>query len=315
MDQYQPIDLGVGADLLEEWLDHSRALKGLSEKTLSAYADDLRSYLGFIQAHFGSRLSFGLLSSVTLRDLRAWVAAERDRGRSARSVARSISAIKGFYGYLNLSRGIDISEVTALKPIKFQSSLPRAVSADAAKNLIETVAQNRSEPWLAARDSAVLILLYGCGLRISEALGIQGADLPLGSSIKVTGKGGKDRIVPVIPLAREAVDAYAKLVPFDLTPDEPIFRGTRGGPLSPGVVQKATALAREMLGLPPGTTPHAMRHSFATHLLSAGGDLRSIQKLLGHASLSSTQIYTAVDEARLMEAYDLAHPLAARKQN
>ena len=299
-------------DLIAHWIAHQRGIRGLQPKTLAAYQDDVLEFAAFLQNYWGGQLSFDLLASVKLRDLRAWVAAERDRGRSSRSVARSVSSVKGFYKYLHEARGIDISEIDSLKAPKYQTGLPRAVAPDAASALIEQVGANHLEPWVAARDVAVLILLYGCGLRISEALGLRGTDYPLGDGVKVLGKGGKERVVPVLPAAKDAVGQYAKLCPFDLSADEPLFRGVRGGALSPGIVQKNMALAREMLGLPPGTTPHAMRHSFATHLLSAGGDLRSIQELLGHASLSSTQIYTAVDEARLMDAYKSAHPLASK---
>jgi len=181
---------------------------------------------------------------------------------------------------------------------------------DAAKDLIDLVEAQSLTPWIAKRDQAVVTLLYGCGLRISEALGLKGADAPLPETLKITGKGGKDRIVPVLPVARAAIDAYAEACPFDLAADAPLFRGARGGALNPRIVQKVMENARMQLGLPSTATPHALRHSFATHLLSAGGDLRSIQELLGHASLSTTQTYTAVDGARLMDIYDKAHPRA-----
>ncbi|MEO0341809.1 MAG: tyrosine recombinase XerC [Pseudomonadota bacterium] len=299
-------------DLITDWLNQLRGLRGLQAKTLSAYQDDLLGFVAFLQSYWGAQLSLNSLASVKRRDLRAYVAAERDRGRSPRSVARSVSAIKGFYGFLHQKFGIDISEIESMKAPKFKTSLPRAIRPDAAKALIDQVKANTEEPWVAARDMAVMVLLYGCGLRISEALDLTGAAHPMGEALRVMGKGGKERVVPVLPAASQAVACYAALCPFDLPSDQPLFRGVRGRALSPGIVQKKTALAREMLGLPPGTTPHAMRHSFATHLLSAGGDLRAIQELLGHASLSSTQIYTAVDEARLMEAYNKAHPLASK---
>ncbi|MEM9716051.1 MAG: tyrosine recombinase XerC [Pseudomonadota bacterium] len=299
-------------DLVLRWLEHQKGLRGLEAKTLTAYQDDLTAFTGFLTGYWGEQLSLDLLASVKLRDLRAWVAAERDKGRSARSVARSVSAVKGFYRFLHEHHQIDISEVIALKAPKFQSGLPRAVAPKAATALIDQVAENRDEPWVAARDTAVLILLYGCGLRISEALSLTGRDVPLGKALRIVGKGGKERVVPVLDIARDAVDRYAQLCPFPIEADAALFKGVRGGPLSAGIVQKSLAFAREMLGLPPGTTPHALRHSFATHLLAAGGDLRSIQELLGHASLSTTQVYTAVDEARLMDAYKKAHPLAQK---
>jgi integrase/recombinase XerC len=193
---------------------------------------------------------------------------------------------------------------------KFTKKLPRPLAEDAAAKMIETVEMQSLEPWVAARDSAVVTLLYGCGLRISEALGLTGADAPLPKTLRIIGKGQKERVVPVIGAARDAVDEYIRLCPHDLAPDKALFRGVRGGALNQRLVQKVMENARLQLGLPATATPHAMRHSFATHLLTAGGDLRAIQELLGHASLSTTQAYTAVDTARLMEVYDKAHPRA-----
>ena len=206
--------------------------------------------------------------------------------------------------------GFDPTPVLSARSPKFQKKLPRPVSEDAAKALIETVDVQSMEPWIAARDSAVVTLLYGCGLRISEALSLSGADQPLPEVLRITGKGGKERVVPVIAAARRAVAEYVALFPGKLPPDGALFRGARGGALSPRQIQKVVAQARMQLGLPATATPHAMRHSFATHLLAAGGDLRAIQELLGHASLSTTQAYTAVDTAQLMEVYSRAHPRA-----
>jgi integrase/recombinase XerC len=193
---------------------------------------------------------------------------------------------------------------------RFQKKLPRPLAEDAARAMIETVELQSATDWVARRDMAVVTLLYGCGLRISEALSLTGRDLPIGTSLRILGKGGKERIVPVIPAARRAMQSYLAACPFEPEADAPVFRGTRGGPLSPRLIQKVMEKARAQLGLPATATPHAMRHSFATHLLNAGGDLRAIQELLGHASLSTTQAYTAVDTARLMEVYEAAHPRA-----
>ena len=198
----------------------------------------------------------------------------------------------------------------AARAPKFQKKLPRPLAEDAAQGVIETLDLQSQVPWVAARDQAVVTLLYGCGLRISEALGLTGADLPLGGSLRIIGKGGKERVVPVIGPAREAVEVYLRLCPYPTEPDAALFRGVRGGALGPRAVQKVVEQVRLQLGLPASVTPHAMRHSFATHLLNAGGDLRAIQELLGHASLSTTQAYTAVDTARLMEVYRRAHPKA-----
>ncbi len=193
---------------------------------------------------------------------------------------------------------------------KFRRKLPRPLTEDGASELLATVGDDANEDWIAARDTAVVTLLYGCGLRISEALALSGADHPLPEVLRVAGKGGKTRLVPVLPAARAAVDRYVALAPFDLVRGDALFRGARGGPLNPRLIQSAMERTRLRLGLPATATPHALRHSFATHLLSAGGDLRAIQELLGHASLSTTQGYTAVDAARLMEAYENAHPRA-----
>lgn len=298
-------------DALQNWLAHLRALDGAAPKTLEAYARDVTGYLSFLSRHRGGAEGTNALATVPLSDLRAWMAHERARGLGARSLARSLSAVKGFTAYVaDRAEGLDATAVLSARGPKFRRKLPRPLTIDAAAAMIDTVADQPSEPWIAARDRAVITLLYGCGLRISEALGLTGSDYPLPETLRITGKGGKTRLVPVLPVAAEAVAAYARLCPFDLTPAEPLFRGVRGGALSPRLMQSAMEKARMQLGLPATATPHAMRHSFATHLLSAGGDLRAIQELLGHASLSTTQAYTGVDAARLMEAYQNAHPRA-----
>ena len=248
------------------------------------------------------------MSGLGLSDMRAWMANERRRGVSARSLARSLSAVKSFYGWLSERDGFDASAVLSTRSPKHQRKLPRPLQQDAAKDMLSAVGQVSDTPWIAARDTAVLTLLYGLGLRISEALGLTAADHPLPEVLRIKGKGGKVREVPVLPVARAAVGEYVRLCPFDLTNDGPLFLGQKGGALGPRMVQKAMQTARMQLGLPASATPHALRHSFATHLLSAGGDLRSIQELLGHASLSTTEAYTSVDAAKLVEIYDKAHP-------
>ncbi len=238
------------------------------------------------------------------------MAHERGRGVAARSLARALSAVKGFLRWLAEREGFDATAILAARSPKFRRKLPRPLDEDAARAMIETVGEQTQTDWIAARDMAVVTLLYGCGLRISEALSLTCADTPLPEVLRIRGKGGKERLVPVIPAARAAVARYQRLAPHPEMPGAPLFRGARGGPLSPRLIAKAMEQARMQLGLPATATPHAMRHSFATHLLSAGGDLRAIQELLGHASLSTTQAYTAVDTARLMEVYDRAHPRA-----
>ncbi|MEM6277042.1 MAG: tyrosine recombinase XerC [Pseudomonadota bacterium] len=298
-------------DALEGWLAHEKALKATSENTLEAYGRDVAGFIAFMGDHHGGAQGLAPLSRITITDMRAWMSHERRRGLAARSLARSLSAVKTFYRWLAEREGFEPTAVLSARAPKFQKKLPRPLAEDAAKAVLDTVELQSSEPWIAKRDVAVITLLYGCGLRISEALGLTGADAPLPETLRIVGKGNKERIVPVLPAARSAVADYTAACPWDLADEEPLFRGLRGGKLGPRVIQKVMEQTRLQLGLPATATPHALRHSFATHLLSAGGDLRSIQELLGHASLSTTQTYTAVDTARLMEVYDATHPRAA----
>ncbi|MGI9395547.1 MAG: tyrosine recombinase XerC [Boseongicola sp.] len=292
------------------WLAELRALGGRADNTIDAYRADVFSFLNFIQRHEGKSLGKGCLTRLTTKDMRAWMAHERGRGVGARSLARALSAVKNFVGWMAERDGFDPSSVLMTRSPRFQRKLPRPLDEVAARAMIETVELQTTSDWVALRDMAVVTLLYGCGLRISEALGLRGKQAPLGKTLRIIGKGGQERIVPVIPAAARSVDAYLEVCPFEIEPSEPLFRGVRGGALNPRLVQKVVEKARTQLGLPSTVTPHAMRHSFATHLLNAGGDLRAIQELLGHASLSTTQAYTAVDTARLMEVYEAAHPRA-----
>lgn len=297
-------------DALQTWLDQQRALKGAAENTVTAYRGDVTEFLAFMSVHHGGSQGLGALATITVSDMRAWMAQTRSADVGSRSLARKLSAVKAFYRWLAEREGFEPTAVLATRSPKFTKKLPRPLAIDAARELIDCVETQGREPWIAARDVAVLTLLWGCGLRISEALGLRGADAPLPDVLRITGKGGKERVVPVLPAARAAVDAYQRACPHQKGPDGPLFFGVRGGALSPGAIQKVMANARMQLGLPATATPHAMRHSFATHLLDAGGDLRAIQELLGHASLSTTQAYTAVDTLRLMEVYNRAHPRA-----
>lgn len=297
-------------DALAGWLQHLGALEGAAANTVSAYRRDVARYLAFLAGHRGGTDGIAAVIATPQADLRAWMAAERGRGVSARSLARSLSAVKGFTAWAADRAGGDATTVLSARGPKFRPKLPRPLSEDGAAMMLETVGDDARADWIAARDTAVVTLLYGSGLRISEALALTGGDHPLPDVLRITGKGGKTRLVPVLPMARQAVAAYVGLCPFDLGPTGPLFRGARGGPLSPRLIQLGMERARARLGLPATATPHAMRHSFATHLLSAGGELRAIQELLGHASLSTTQAYTAVDAARLMEVYEKAHPRA-----
>jgi integrase/recombinase XerC len=297
-------------DALDRWLAELQSVAGRAEKTQTAYRSDVLGFLGFLQGYEGNSLGTGALARLTTRTMRAWMAHERERGLSARSLARALSAVKGFVAWMAERDGFDPSAVLMMRSPRFTSKLPRPLAKDAARAMLDTVEALGASDWVAARDVAVLTLLYGCGLRISEALALTGADCPLPPSLRIIGKGGKERVVPVLPVAREAMARYTELCPFELETGAPVFRGVRGKPLAARQVQKTMASARALLGLPATATPHAMRHSFATHLLDAGGDLRAIQELLGHASLSTTQAYTAVDTARLMEVYETAHPRA-----
>ncbi|MGV8986599.1 MAG: tyrosine recombinase XerC [Cypionkella sp.] len=298
------------ADALARWLDHLRVLNGASDKTVEAYARDLRGFLGFLSQHHGGGDGVVALDNLPQTDLRAWMAAERARGLSARSLARALSAVKNFLGWLSERQGFDATTVLSARGPKYRRKLPRPLTVDGARDIIGDIGAYAAQDWVGARDIAVATLLYACGLRISEALGLTGTDHPLPDVIRIRGKGDKDRLVPVLPVAKDAVAEYLRLCPYPVERGAPLFRGARGGSLNPRLIAKAMEQARMRLGLPSTATPHALRHSFATHLLAAGGDLRAIQELLGHASLSTTQAYTAVDAARLMEVYDKAHPRA-----
>lgn len=295
---------------LAEWLAHLRALDGAAENTLKAYTTDISGYLAFLAHHRGGTEGLRGLIALPQTDMRAWMAHERGRGVGARSLARALSAVKGFTAWLADREGMDATAALSTRAPKFRRKLPRPLAEDAAMQVLDTVGDNAREEWIAARDTAVVTLLYGCGLRISEALGLTGAAVPLPDVLRITGKGGKERLVPVLPAAKDAVTRYLRLCPYDISSTSPLFFGARGGALNPRLISAAMEKVRAQLGLPATATPHALRHSFATHLLSAGGDLRSIQELLGHASLSTTQTYTAVDTARLMEVYAKAHPRA-----
>ena len=293
--------------LLDRWLIMLSAQRGARPATLAAYRADVRGWLDFLTGHLGGPPD---LARVATTDLRAWMAASRARGLGARSLARALSAVKGFHRWLADAEGLEAPAVAAMRGPKVARRLPRPVDIPAARALIGAVEADAREAWIGARDAAVLTLLWGCGLRISEALSLKGGDAPLPEVLRITGKGGRERLVPVLPAARAAVEAYRRRAPFALGAQDALFRGARGGALDQRLVRKAMETARAGLGLPATATPHAMRHAFATHLLAAGGDLRAIQTLLGHASLSTTQLYTAVDGARLAAIHAAAHPRA-----
>ena len=300
----------VGATvLLDRWTNALKA-SAQSTHTIEGYRRDVARFLGFLTEHNGEPVGLQGLAKVGPRDMRSWLARLRSDGLSTRSAARALSAVKTFYRWLGDAEGVDAPAVLSARAPKSPQRLPRPIAADAAASIIEHAALDNEEPWIAARDAALLTLLWGAGLRLSEALGLNRSAAPLSEVIRIRGKGGKERMVPVIPAAQQAVDAYLALCPINAAPDDPLFLGSRGARLNPRLARRMMARARASLGLPASATPHALRHSFATHLLEAGGDLRAIQDLLGHASLSTTQVYTAVDQARLMEAYEKAHPKA-----
>ena len=297
-------------DAVQTWLNTRRALKGASDNTLTAYAHDVHGFLGFVAQHTGGEAGLIALKSLTITDMRAWMASLRREELTSRSIARKLSSVKSFFRWLGEREGFEATAVLNARAPKFQAKLPRPLPVEATRDLISALELQSSEPWVGARDVAVVTLLYGCGLRISEALSLTMADAPLPQVLRITGKGGKERVVPVIAAARAAVEHYLKACPF-ASHEGPLFRGVRGGALSPRLIQKVMQEARLQLGLPASATPHAMRHSFATHLLAAGGDLRAIQELLGHASLSTTQAYTAVDARHLLDVYENSHPKSA----
>jgi integrase/recombinase XerC len=288
--------------LVSAWSDHLRFNRRRSLHTVRAYVATAERLMAFLQIHQGGPPE---LDKVDAADLRAFLAQRRNDGIGNTSAARELSAVRGF---LIFSGGE--GAMPRLKGPRVKKGLPRPISPDDAVSLAEDVAEQADEPWIAARDWAVLLLLYGAGLRISEALGLKGEILPLGTTLSVTGKRDKIRIVPLLGPVKEALEAYAALCPYGVSKDALLFRGVRGGPFNPAIIRRSVRVARTRLGLGERTTPHALRHSFATHLLAGGADLRSLQELLGHASLSSTQIYTSVDAAFLLDVYRNAHPRA-----
>lgn len=277
-----------------------------SPHTVRAYEASAMRLTAFLATHWGGPVSRETLGKAGTNDLRAYLAHRRAEGLTNISAARELSAVRAFLKFA----GGDGADIPRLRGPRVKKGIPRPIAPDEAIALAEDVAEDAREPWIAARDMAVLLLLYGAGLRIGEALGLTGAALPLGETLRVTGKRDKTRIVPLLPQVREAVEDYVRRSPYGTAPGEALFRGARGGPLSPAIIRRSVRAARTRLGLPVRTTPHALRHSFATHLLGRGADLRALQALLGHASLSSTQIYTAVDAAHLLDVYRNAHPRA-----
>ncbi|MTI00262.1 tyrosine recombinase XerC [Roseibium sp. RKSG952] len=295
---------------ISAWLDHLGEERRLADKTLVAYELDLEQFLRFLTGHLGGAPSLADIKDLRPADYRAFLAYRRANGVQSRSLARSLAGIRSFLKFLERRGEVNAAASDAVRPPRPAKSLPKPVPVKEARDIVGGDFGLESAPWIEARNTAVLTLLYGCGLRISEALSLTGrtAPTPETRTIRITGKGGKERIVPTLPVVGEAVEAYLKLCPYVVSADGPLFLGARGGPLNPRMIQLAMEKLRGALGLPDSATPHALRHSFATHLLSGGGDLRTIQELMGHANLSSTQIYTEIDSVQLLNAYDKAHP-------
>jgi integrase/recombinase XerC len=297
------------------WLAYLGTERRMSPKTLEAYERDVGQFLGFLAGHLGGTPSLKTLAELTPADVRAFMAARRSDGAGNRTLMRGLAGTRSFARFLERNGKGKVGALAAIRTPKLPRSLPKPLAVKDARRITDTGLREgeAQAPWIAARDAAVLGLLYGSGLRIAEALSLTRGQAPppnTGDAITVTGKGNKARMVPVLPQVAQLIADYIKLCPIDLPADGPLFVGARGGPLLPRIVQLAMARLRGAMGLPDTATPHALRHSFATHLLARGGDLRSIQELLGHASLSTTQIYTAVDSERLLEVYATAHPRA-----
>jgi integrase/recombinase XerC len=291
---------------IRNWYAHLMSERRMSEATLVNYHRDITRFFEFLVDHLGGPADLDALAKLQTRDFRAFVSRRRKDGLQSRSLARMLSSVRSLFRYLDRTHVLSNAAATALRSPKLPHSLPKPLTVSGASEMLEEANLAQGEPWKGARDLAVLTLLYGCGLRVSEALALDRHEAPLKETLRITGKGNKERIVPVLPAAREAVEVYLKLCPYGLAKDGPLFVGGRGKRLGQRQVRGAMTNLRRRLGLPETATPHALRHSFATHLLAGGGDLRAIQELLGHASLSTTQMYTEVDAARLLEVYDKA---------
>ena len=300
-------DLQVAIDAWRTWLASERRV---SDHTADAYARDLAAFLGFLTNHLGAEPALPALGALKPADFRSYLAHRSNEGIARSSIARGMSTLRNFFRFLDRTDRLHNPAIKAVKTPKLPKTVPKALAQSEALAAITKARDLHEEPWLAARDTALLLLLYGCGLRIGEALGLTCAEIPKGETLRVVGKGQKERIVPVLPVVREAIAAYREACPFAAAGETPLFVGKRGKSLNPGVVQRQVRRLRAVLDLPDTATPHALRHSFATHLLAKGGDLRTIQELLGHASLSTTQRYTVVDAARLSRVYRSAHPRA-----
>ena len=294
--------------LVREWESWLRDIKRSSKYTIVSYRTDLGQFLGFLSNHTGGKVSLKTLEKLEARDIRAWLASRLDDFEAA-STARALSSVKSFFRWLEKQNKLKNEAVFHIRSAKLKKPLPKALAEEQSASALAGIGEQQKEEWVGKRNLALLTLIYGCGLRIGEALSLRYKDKP-GEALVITGKGNKQRVVPVLPVVQAAIEDYLASCPYSFEPDSPLFLGARGKALNAAIFQRELRILRRALGLPESTTPHAFRHSFATHLLSAGGDLRSIQELLGHASLSTTQRYTHVDKHRLLKAYKNAHPRA-----
>ena len=313
---HQPIVFTAKPELVkvvEAWVQWLAAERRCSAHTLDAYGHDLANFLAFTAQHRGQLPDLTLLAEIGTNDIRAWLAERTRDGLGRSSLARTMSTLRNFYRYLDRHELLHNPIIATIKSPRPPKTVPKALGQTEALETLQVAAEMYDEPWLAARDVALFTLLYGCGLRLGEALGLNGKDIPRSATMVITGKGRKQRLVPVLPIVIASIASYVAQCPFGITADEPLFVGARGDRLNPGVVQRQMRRLRPLLGLPDTATPHALRHSFATHLLAGGGDLRTIQELLGHASLSTTQRYTSVDAAALLRVHQNAHPRAKKQ--
>ena len=293
--------------LIKEWASYNINLRNLSENSVKAYSLDLRDFLNFSFKESVVVLKSDL-SNISAHTIRLWILSLRNRSVKASSLSRKISSLKNFFHWLENSHNIFNSAISKLDSPKKDSKLPRPIAVNDIKNLFSAFENKKEKRWIISRNQAIFLLLYTCGLRISEALNIKTNELPLNTSVLVKGKGKKERMVPILNIANQAIENYTKQCPYPISNSEYVFLGIRGNRMLPRSFQKAMERARNSIGLPSSTTPHSLRHSYATHLLNAGTDLRSIQKLLGHSSLSSTQIYTQIEQKRLLQVYKSTHP-------
>ncbi|MFD2265468.1 tyrosine recombinase XerC [Lacibacterium aquatile] len=302
-------DLGSG---IRDFLGHLKGERRVSSHTLDGYGRDLATFCAFLGEHLGQLPDIAALEALRVADIRAFLAMRQGQGIARTSVARQLSALRSFFKFLTARGKLTNAVMAGVRTPRLPKTAPKALTVTEAADGLAAIADISDEPWIGQRDLALMTLLYGCGLRLGEALSLTRAQAPTDDALRVRGKGNKERIVPVLPIVREAVSEYLAACPHPLDPAGPLFVGARGGPLNPGVVQRQVRRLRVALALPDSTTPHALRHSFATHLLRSGGDLRAIQELLGHASLSTTQRYTEVDAARLKAVHQSAHPRARK---